>query len=128
VTDNGEAVGLREVINMEKENRPWGSYKVISFGNDYKVKKITVKPLQRLSYQSHKFRRESWTITKGTCVIILNDKRFDLKYGDNIEIPIGAKHRIINETSDNVEFIEVQTGTYFGEDDIIRYEDDYNRK
>lgn len=112
---------------MEQSNRPWGSYRVIEDAPTHKVKHIQVNPNQRLSYQSHKFRAEQWTIVKGEAIVIIDDIEKRLTYGESIHIPLGAKHRILNPSNDQLIFIEVQTGSYFGEDDIIRYQDDYNR-
>ena len=113
---------------IEKENRPWGTFYVLQDDAVYKVKRIEVNSKQRLSYQSHKKRAEVWTIVEGNAEVILNGKGFLLKYGESIQIPLGAKHRITNSGNKKLIFIEVQTGSYFGEDDIIRYEDDYKRK
>jgi len=107
--------------------RPWGKYEVLYDWTDCKVKKITVNPGQRLSYQYHEKRAEVWTVTKGMLTIILEDDKLFRGAGQSIRIPLGYKHRAWNETDEPVEFIEVQTGTYFGEDDITRIEDDYNR-
>jgi len=112
---------------MSVENRPWGKYEVLYDGEDCKVKKITVNPNQKLSYQYHHKRAEVWTVVKGTLTIVLDDEKIFREYGQSVRIPLGAKHRAWNETDEVVEFIEVQTGTYFGEDDIVRIEDDYNR-
>jgi mannose-6-phosphate isomerase len=113
---------------MEIEQRPWGIYEVLLDTENCKVKEITVDPGQKLSYQYHTKRREQWTVTKGTLTIILDDKKVFRETGESISIPLGARHRAWNETDETVQFIEVQTGTYFGEDDIIRIEDEYNRK
>lgn len=113
---------------MEKEIRPWGKYDVILDSPYCKVKKITVFPKQRLSYQFHQKRKETWTVIKGNLTIILNGEKLFRGVGQSIKIPLGIKHRAWNETEEEVEFIEVQTGKYFGEDDIIRLEDDYNRE
>ena len=113
---------------IEKTDRPWGKYYVINDEPNYKIKKIEVNTGQRLSYQYHENRSESWTIVEGMGTLTLDGKNIDLIEGDNIKIPINAKHRIANRGSNKLVFIEVQTGTYFGEDDIIRIEDDYNRK
>jgi mannose-6-phosphate isomerase len=112
---------------MEVENRPWGYYKVLLDVVETKVKVISVNPNQRLSYQSHNKRREQWTVTYGTLTVVLDDKEIVVNVGESIYIPLGAKHRAWNKTDKPVRFIEVQTGTYFGEDDIIRYDDDYAR-
>lgn len=113
---------------MELEQRPWGIYEVLLDTENCKVKEITVDPGQKLSYQYHTKRREQWTVVKGTLTIVLDDKKVFRETGESISIPLGARHRAWNETDEPVTFIEVQTGTYFGEDDIIRIEDDYNRK
>ena len=107
--------------------RPWGSYEVLLDTVYCKVKEIIVQPGQRLSYQSHKYREENWTVTHGILTVVLNDKEHTIYPGESIFIPLGAKHRAWNKTPKPVHFIEVQTGDYFEEDDITRYEDDYNR-
>ena len=94
----------------------------------YKLKRIEVNPGQRLSYQFHHHRQEFWTIVHGEAIVILDETEHILQYGQSIFIPQGAKHRIENRSSELVVFVEVQTGTYFGEDDIIRLEDDYERR
>ena len=111
-----------------EQNRPWGEYEILLDEWNVKVKRIRVKPGKRLSYQYHNKRREEWIVVKGNLTIILDDDKVFRYPGESIHIPLGAKHRAWNETSEDVIFIEVQTGTYFGEDDIVRYEDDYNRK
>jgi cytidyltransferase-like protein len=111
----------------EVDERPWGKYEVLLDAPDVKVKRITVNPYSRLSYQYHEERREQWTVVSGILTVILDDERVFRSPGESIKIPLGAKHRAWNETHEPVVFIEVQTGTYFGEDDIIRIEDDYER-
>ena len=112
----------------EVEIRPWGMYEVLLNSPECKVKRITVAPGQKLSYQYHFHRSENWTVVKGELTIILDDEKIFRKVGESVKIPQGAKHRAWNETDEIVQFIEVQTGTYFGEDDIVRIEDDYNRE
>jgi mannose-6-phosphate isomerase len=107
--------------------RPWGDYTILYEDDNCKVKKITISPQQRLSYQYHTKRQERWVVIKGILTIILDDVKYHKTPGESIHIPLGSKHRAWNETDDTVEFIEVQTGDYFGEDDIVRIEDDYNR-
>ena len=109
------------------EYRPWGSYEVFLDSPECKVKRITVNPGQRLSYQYHFKRQEQWTVVRGNLTILLEDEKVFRSPGESIKIPVGAKHRAWNETEELVQFIEVQTGTYFGEDDIIRIQDDYGR-
>ena len=108
--------------------RPWGEYIVLLDSEQCKVKKITVDPQQRLSYQSHEHRREQWTVTDGALTVVLEGDEHELYPGESIHIPLGSKHRAWNKTDQEVSFIEVQTGDYFGEDDIFRYEDDYKRE
>ena len=110
------------------ENRPWGRFEILHEEPYFKSKIIRVEPNQKLSYQSHAKRAEHWVIVKGEGVVILNDKEHVLKEGEHIFIPQGAKHRILNRTNSIVEFIEVQVGSYFGEEDIVRYQDEYGRK
>lgn len=113
---------------MEHDKRPWGEYFVLEDKDTHKVKRIKVKPNGRLSYQYHHKRSEVWTIVSGVGRITLDGDIKDYHHGDVIQIPQGMKHRIENPSNDeDCVFIEVQLGTYFGEDDIIRLEDDYNR-
>jgi mannose-1-phosphate guanylyltransferase/mannose-1-phosphate guanylyltransferase/mannose-6-phosphate isomerase len=81
-----------------------------------------------LSYQSHAKREEHWTITQGRGEVVLNDQVIPVKAGSHVHIPTGAKHRMRNTSNETLEFVEVQLGSYFGEDDIVRYQDDYQRK
>ena len=110
-----------------REQRPWGFYEILLETDYTKVKQMTVNPGQRLSYQYHSKRKEFWTIVNGSATVILDDEKILIAQGESINIPLGAKHRIMNETNELVVFIEVQTGTYFGEDDIIRIDDEYGR-
>jgi len=110
-----------------KEERQWGSFEILIDNENYKVKKLIVYPKQRLSLQSHKRRNEHWIITIGEVKIINGNSEKEYFPNDHIYIPKGNKHRIENIGNDNAEIIEIQTGEYFGEDDIVRYEDDYNR-
>jgi mannose-6-phosphate isomerase len=114
-------------VGILTETRPWGKFEVLLDASDVKVKRITVNPGQRLSYQYHEKRREVWTVVKGMLTIVLEDEKLFRGKGQSIKIPLGDKHRAWNETESPVVFIEVQTGTYFGEDDIIRIKDDYRR-
>lgn len=112
---------------MEIGERPWGKYFVLQDEEHFKVKRIVVNPGQRLSYQYHHHRQEFWTVVAGEAVAVLNDVEYVLKYGESVFIPMGDKHRLENRTDKELTIIEVQTGTYFGEDDIVRIEDDYLR-
>ena len=115
------------MISIESEERPWGRFFVLHDEPTYKLKRIEVDPGCRLSYQYHHNRSEAWTIVEGVGTITLVGEINDYLKGETILIPQGVKHRIENKGSKKVVFIEVQTGTYFGEDDIVRIEDDYNR-
>lgn len=112
---------------MYVEERPWGSFIVMEEGPSYKVKRIVVNPGHRLSYQSHKKRDELWIVVKGEAIVTIDDKEKTVPYGYSVKIKRNQKHRIENKDKENLVFIEIQTGTYFGEDDIIRFEDDYKR-
>lgn len=113
---------------LETDMRPWGHYEVLLDSEYCKVKRITVKPGQRLSYQKHLKRQEFWTVVKGTATVTLDGKSISLSEGDSINIPQEAWHRIANPSESLLIIIEIQRGNYFGEDDIIRSEDDYGRQ
>jgi len=115
------------MISIETEERPWGRFFVLHDELTYKLKRIEVEPGGRLSYQYHHKRSEAWTIVEGIGTITIDGDVNEYSKGQTILIPQGVKHRIENKTKEKVVFIEVQTGTYFGEDDIVRIEDDYNR-
>lgn len=112
---------------MGHDKRPWGEYQVLEDALTHKVKRITVNPCRRHSLQYHHHRAEVWTIVSGIGTITINDDIKDYKPGEVAQIHLGANHRIEKKTREPVVFIEVQYGTYFGEDDIVRIEDDYNR-
>jgi mannose-6-phosphate isomerase len=107
--------------------RPWGRYFILDESHSHKVKRIEVLPGKRLSYQRHRFRAEHWFIVSGQGVITLDGESKTLLAGQSVDIAIGQLHRIENNASDDLVFIEVQSGTYFGEDDIERVEDDFGR-
>lgn len=121
----------REKPNLAKghvfEERPWGKFEVLRDETHYKSKIITVNPGGQLSYQSHNKREEHWVVVKGSGEVILDDKVVPVKMGSYIKIPLAARHRVRNTGGEPLQFIEVQLGTYFGEDDIVRYTDDYGR-
>ena len=112
---------------LEIGERPWGKYYVLEDEENHKLKRIEVNAGHRLSYQYHHHRQEFWTVVQGEAVVVLNGVEHVVKYGESIFIPLGAKHRIENRGTELLVFIEVQTGTYFGEDDIVRIEDHYAR-
>jgi mannose-6-phosphate isomerase-like protein (cupin superfamily) len=109
-----------------KEIRPWGYYIILGKGELYKSKFIHVDAGHKLSYQKHKFRSEHWLILSGFPSVTINDEKRVMLEGQSIDIKAGDLHRI-EALNTPVEFIEIQTGSYFGEDDIIRLEDDYGR-
>ncbi len=111
----------------ETDTRPWGTYTVLEDAPDHKVKRIVVLPGKRLSYQRHAQRSEHWFILFGHAVVTLNEQDVELDAGMAVDIPAGTNHRIANPSEAEVVFIEVQHGSYFGEDDIVRLEDDYGR-
>lgn len=118
----------QNVAMLERSDRPWGSYTVLSDEADHKVKRIVVHPGRRLSYQRHSQRSEHWFIVSGTGNFVLDDAVKSVGPGDAVDIPKGSAHRIENtHDTDPLVFVEVQHGTYFGEDDIERLEDDYGR-
>lgn len=127
---------VRTIEQAYDDERPWGSYDVLVDEPDHKVKTLTVKPGSRLSLQSHRRRQEHWFIVRGEAQVTLGPIKLEndrlevstLGAGEFIDIPRGYKHRIGNTGTEPVVFIEVQTGDYFGEDDNIRYEDDYDRE
>ena len=109
------------------EERPWGSFSVLDEGRGYKLKRIEVHPGQRLSYQLHHHRSEHWFFVRGTGWVTMGEREFEVRAGASLEIPIGSPHRIKNIGQEKLVFIEVQTGDYLGEDDIVRLEDDFGR-
>ena len=115
------------MISIEREVRPWGRFFVLHDEKKYKIKRIEINPGERLSYQYHNKRSEVWTIVDGYATVTIESEVRELSYGDTVLISQGSKHRIENKGSKKLVFIEIQTGSYFGEDDIVRIEDDYNR-
>lgn len=112
---------------MEEDHRPWGYYRVLADEEDHKVKRIVVYPEKRLSLQRHRRRTEHWFVLHGEGVVTLDGGRIPVRCGSAVDIPRGGLHRIQNTGGRNLTFIEIQTGEYFGEDDIERIEDDYGR-
>ena len=135
--DSAQDVGqvVRELSRLEDESavfhqtvhRPWGSYTVLEDAEDCKVKRLVVKPGQVLSLQMHHRRCEHWTVVQGVAKVRLGDDEFLLRQNQSTYIPVETMHRLENPGSDDVHLIEVQTGDYFGEDDIVRFEDIYGR-
>jgi len=131
--------GLRRLVAKLKEiapaiteehlkvHRPWGSYQSIDQGSRFQVKRIVVKQGGRLSLQMHHHRAEHWVVVRGTARVTVGDDVKTVHENESVYIPIGAKHRLENPGKIDLELIEVQTGSYLGEDDIVRIEDDYRR-
>jgi mannose-1-phosphate guanylyltransferase/mannose-6-phosphate isomerase-like protein (cupin superfamily) len=119
--------GRPEHENQRKVPRPWGSYEVIDKGDGFQVKRLTIKPGAALSLQMHKHRAEHWVVVRGTARVTRGDQVLTLTENESTHIPFGVKHRLMNPGAGLLEIIEVQSGSYLGEDDIVRFEDGYNR-
>lgn len=132
--DVGKAVSLlrsKNIIQSElfpKDHRPWGWFETLSISKRFQVKRIHVNPGASLSLQSHHHRSEHWIVVEGTAAVTVDDKKTLITEGQSTYIPLGSKHRLHNPGKVSMVLIEVQIGTYLGEDDIIRYEDAYDRK
>ena len=111
----------------ERDERPWGSYEVLLDEADHKVKQIVVAPGKRLSFQVHARRSEHWFVVRGAGMVTLGTASVPVEPGSAVDIAVGTSHRIENTGSDPLVFVEVQHGEYFGEDDIVRLEDDFGR-
>jgi mannose-6-phosphate isomerase-like protein (cupin superfamily) len=114
-------------VQTQEDHRPWGYYRVLEEGGGHKIKRIVVYPGQRLSLQRHRLRDEHWFIIQGTAVITRGGDDLAIGEGQSLEIPRGTLHRVFNPGQENLVFVEVQTGAYFGEDDVERIADDYGR-
>ncbi len=140
VTPRGRSQDVRKIVDQLKDAerdeimlhrkvyRPWGAYEGIDSADRFQVKRITVKPGQSLSLQMHHHRAEHWIIVRGTARITRDDEVYMLSENESTYIPIGARHRLENPGMIPLEMIEVQSGAYLGEDDIVRFEDNYGRK
>lgn len=121
----------KENIYIKNKNatfqRPWGSYTILNDSKNYKIKKLVINPGQSISLQSHNLRNEHWVVLSGVATIVLNQDVLVKQKDESIYIPRKSKHKLINDTNEIVEIIEIQTGDYFGEDDIFRYSDNYGR-
>jgi mannose-1-phosphate guanylyltransferase / mannose-6-phosphate isomerase len=116
-----------QATRFPKDHRPWGWFESLTINDKFQVKKIHVHPGASLSLQSHKYRAEHWIVVSGTAEVTINDEVNQVSENQSVYIPLGAIHRMKNPGKKSMELIEVQTGTYFGEDDIIRYDDIYSR-
>lgn len=138
ICERTKSENIKKIINSIKGDnklyfhttvyRPWGSFTILENNENYKVKKLSIMPNKILSLQKHKFRSENWTVISGQASVINGDKNFILKKSESTYIPKETIHRLENKTSEILEIIEIQTGDYFGEDDIERFEDKYGRK
>ena len=120
-------MGRREASEHKRSYRPWGYYQSIDDGARYQVKRIVVKPGASLSLQKHYHRAEHWVVVKGIAEVTRGNELVLVHENESIYLPMGVIHRMANPGKINLELIEVQTGSYLGEDDIIRIEDVYNR-
>nr|WP_305799125.1 mannose-1-phosphate guanylyltransferase/mannose-6-phosphate isomerase [Methylococcus sp. EFPC2] len=127
VTDHLKRSSRQEHIYHAKVHRPWGDYQGIDHGSRYQVKRLTVKPGAQLSLQLHHHRAEHWVVVKGTAKVTRGEESFLITENESTYIPLGVKHRLENPGTIPLEIIEVQSGSYLGEDDIVRFEDNYNR-
>ena len=116
-----------DAVSRDSEVRPWGSWHVLDERDGFKVKRIHIHPHSRLSYQTHEHRSEHWVVVHGTATCTLDDVESVVRTGEYVDVPQGAKHRIANAHDDELVIVEVQLGSYTGEDDIVRLEDDYGR-
>ncbi|WP_412778188.1 mannose-1-phosphate guanylyltransferase/mannose-6-phosphate isomerase [Thalassospira lucentensis] len=123
-----DTAGRGEILEHRRVARPWGSYDSVDHSDRFQVKRITVKPGARLSLQKHNHRSEHWIVVKGTALVTRDDEKFLLGENESTYIPLGAVHRMENPEKIPLELIEVQSGSYLGEDDIERFDDEYGRK
>jgi mannose-1-phosphate guanylyltransferase/mannose-6-phosphate isomerase len=127
ITDHLKHSSRQEHVFHAKVHRPWGSYEGIDNGERYQVKRLTVKPGATLSLQLHHHRAEHWIVVRGTARVTRGETSFLLGENESTYIPVGVSHRLENPGVIPLEIIEVQSGSYLGEDDIVRFEDQYNR-
>jgi mannose-1-phosphate guanylyltransferase/mannose-6-phosphate isomerase len=117
-----------EAANHRKVHRPWGNYDSVDTGERFQVKRIVVKPGARLSLQMHHHRAEHWIVVRGTALVTRGEERFIVSENESAYIPLGVTHRLENPGKMPLEMIEVQSGSYLGEDDIVRFDDTYGRQ
>lgn len=114
-------------MTMERGERPWGTYTVLEENSHYKIKRIEVLPGQRLSLHKHHHRSEHWIVVSGSALVTCGEREFMVNVNESTFIPIGEQHRLQNPGKIALVIIEVQSGEYLGEDDIVRFQDDYQR-
>jgi mannose-1-phosphate guanylyltransferase / mannose-6-phosphate isomerase len=127
IVERLKSAGRTEQDTHRLVHRPWGSYRTISLGNRYQVKEIIVKPGASLSLQMHHHRAEHWVVVEGTAAVQRDEETMLLNENQSVFIPLGTRHRLSNPGKLNLRLIEVQSGAYLGEDDIVRFEDKYGR-
>lgn len=140
ISSKGSSQEVKDIVNHLKkakrheaerhiiDYRPWGYYEILNGGANYKAKRLVVKPGAKLSLQQHRFRSEHWVVISGTATVTCGEECFELEENQSTFIPAGFKHRLENNSQALLEVIEVQTGSYFGEDDIVRFDDIYQRE
>jgi mannose-1-phosphate guanylyltransferase/mannose-6-phosphate isomerase len=116
-----------EADTHRKVHRPWGTYESVDNGERYQVKRIVVRPGASLSLQMHHHRAEHWIVVRGTALVTRGEETFLLSENESTYIPLGVRHRLVNPGKLSLELIEIQSGSYLGEDDIQRFEDHYGR-
>ena len=127
IVDRLKAAKRPEATAHNRGHRPWGYYETLALADRFQVKRIVVKPNGRLSLQLHHHRSEHWVVVRGTARVTIGEEIRIVHENESVYIPIGTKHRLENPGKIDLELIEVQTGSYLGEDDIVRIEDDYRR-
>lgn len=139
ISDKSEVQNVKDIVSeIKQENRtehethtrvyrPWGSYETVEVGQRYQVKRITVSPGSTLSLQMHHHRAEHWIVVRGIAEVECDERKFKLSENESTYIPLGSTHRLANPGKMELDLIEVQVGSYLGEDDIVRFEDDYGR-
>lgn len=123
-----EQKSFQEATSNRKTHRPWGHYISVIEGETWQVKRLEIKPQESISLQLHRHRSEHWIVVKGIAKVEIDEKISFLKENESIYVPLGSKHRLSNQGIEPLILIEVQSGNYLGEDDILRFEDKYNRK
>ena len=122
-----EAKGAEEATTPARVHRPWGWYQTMDLGDRFRVKRLVVAPGKKLSLQKHHHRAEHWVVVRGTAEVTRDHEVLVVHENESIYLPSGCAHRLSNPGKIPVEIVEVQTGTYLGEDDIVRIEDDFGR-
>ena len=122
-----KAKHIQQAEVFPKDHRPWGWVESLVMGDNFQVKRIHVKSGASLSLQSHNHRSEHWIVVEGIAQVTIDEDNKLLKTGESVFVPLRSVHRMRNPSTEPLEIIEVQIGTYLGEDDIVRYEDEYRR-